>query len=288
MAVVAVGLPRALTDLNDGDAFEDIVDPDRFDMGMTPKDIGFILIITIASAFALATLWFAAMIHYPGPMIHMSYFASAGMMMLAAAYFAYLRVWIAAGIWWIRGRIPFATVMLKTVCRIIIRFNGTIVASFLGLAFSALFCMFWFMSVLGGNQWAAEKGLALGARITIGVFCLIFLYWTNEIARNVVHVTVSGTFATFYFTGVQTPDADDVAVPVTFPTARSAGRALTTSFGSICFGSLLIAIIETLRTLSRAAQQDAADNGNILLCVVFACLSCLLTCIEDLFSYFNK
>lgn len=52
-----------------------------------------------------------------------------------------------------------------------------------------------------------------------------------------------------------------VSVPVSNPTAASAKRALTTSFGSICYGSLIIAIIQTLKAMARSAQQSAADNG---------------------------
>lgn len=63
-------------------------------------------------------------------------------------------------------------------------------------------------------------------------------------------------------------------------------RATTTSFGSICFGSLLVAIIETLKTLVQSARADD-DNGGcaaFLLCLV----ECLLNCLEGILEYFNK
>lgn len=50
-------------------------------------------------------------------------------------------------------------------------------------------------------------------------------------------------------------------------------RTLTTSFGSICLGSLLAAIVQALRMLVHTARQQ--DDG-ILLCLA----ECLLACLE--------
>lgn len=63
-------------------------------------------------------------------------------------------------------------------------------------------------------------------------------------------------------------------------------RATTTSFGSICFGSLLVAIIQTLRAMVQSARSDGDQGGcaAFLLCLV----ECLLRCLEDVLEYFNK
>ena len=59
-------------------------------------------------------------------------------------------------------------------------------------------------------------------------------------------------------------------------------RALTTSFGSICFGSLLVALIQALRSLANEAQQNG-DSG-ILGCIA----ECILACLQSIVEYFNK
>ena len=63
-------------------------------------------------------------------------------------------------------------------------------------------------------------------------------------------------------------------------------RATTGSFGSICFGSLLVAIIQTLRALveSLRGNDDVEGCAAFLLCLV----SCFLRCIEGMLEYFNK
>mmetsp|Transcript_8473 Transcript_8473/g.12279 ORF Transcript_8473/g.12279 Transcript_8473/m.12279 type:complete len:209 (+) Transcript_8473:1011-1637(+) len=57
--------------------------------------------------------------------------------------------------------------------------------------------------------------------------------------------------------------------------------SLTTSFGSICFGSLIVAIIQALRQLANQMRQQ--DDG-ILLCLA----ECILSCLESIVEYFNK
>lgn len=58
---------------------------------------------------------------------------------------------------------------------------------------------------------------------------------------------------------------------------------MTTSFGSICFGSLIVAILEALRTLANAARNN--DDGNaILLCIA----ECILSCLASIVEYFNR
>ena len=58
-------------------------------------------------------------------------------------------------------------------------------------------------------------------------------------------------------------------------------RAMTTSFGSICFGSLLVAIVQATRALAEAARNN--DN-QILVCIA----DCLLSCLQSILEYFNK
>jgi ABC-type arginine/histidine transport system permease subunit len=57
---------------------------------------------------------------------------------------------------------------------------------------------------------------------------------------------------------------------------------MTTSFGSICFGSLLVAILQALRSLADQAQQS--DDM-----AIFACIAeCILACLASIVEYFNK
>jgi hypothetical protein len=63
------------------------------------------------------------------------------------------------------------------------------------------------------------------------------------------------------------------------PTAAAAKRALTTSFGSICFGSLIVAVIQTVRTILRSLRSRSANNAAVMLllwCVRLMMLFCFV------------
>jgi len=56
------------------------------------------------------------------------------------------------------------------------------------------------------------------------------------------------------------------------PTLASFKRACTTSIGSICFGSLVIAVIQTLRGIAQMFRGDGNDG-------IMAFVACLIDCI---------
>src|SRR5436305_6702037 len=88
---------------------------------------------------------------------------------------------------------------------------------------------------------------------------LVFsFYWTSQVIKTIVHVTDSGVFAAFYFLE-GTPQGTGSA-----PTLNSLKRACTTSFGSVCYGSLIIAIINTTKFILRTiANSDGGACGFI-------------------------
>lgn len=68
------------------------------------------------------------------------------------------------------------------------------------------------------------------------------LFWTGAVLCNTVHVVVSGMVFLVLFHGGR----DAASIPAN-SLMKSLQYALTTSFGSICYGSLFTAAIRTLR-----------------------------------------
>ncbi|KAJ3091190.1 putative choline transporter, neither null mutation nor overexpression affects choline transport [Quaeritorhiza haematococci] len=66
------------------------------------------------------------------------------------------------------------------------------------------------------------------------------------------------------------PNAD---AQLRYPTLRSFAQSLTTSFGTICLGSLIVASLKTFHYLYKRAQN--ADNRPIIKTIVLTLLSCL-------------
>jgi len=96
------------------------------------------------------------------------------------------------------------------------------------------------------------------------------------VAMNVTVAAYAGVYGRWYF---------GKAGPMTIPSFKV---ALTTSLGSICFGSFIVATIRTLEVLASACERDAAENCNIVMALIACCLRCLLSCIGDIIEYFNS
>jgi Plasma-membrane choline transporter len=89
------------------------------------------------------------------------------------------------------------------------------------------------------------------------------------------HVTTAGTVGTFWFVPEEANGCCSSAVRDSYV------RSLTTSFGSICFGSLIVAIIQAVKEMVHSMRE----NGDSF---VACCAECILGCIESLVEYFNK
>ena len=72
------------------------------------------------------------------------------------------------------------------------------------------------------------------------------------------------------------------------PTRGAARRALTYSFGSISFGSLIVAIINMLRQACSIAQQTEANNGNIAAQIAFCLLQCIIGLLDWAVQFINR
>lgn len=104
---------------------------------------------------------------------------------------------------------------------------------------------------------------------------LVAFFFTQQVLQACVHVIVAGTVGTWW---VAPEDSGCCSRGV----CNSFIRTVTTSFGSICFGSLLVAIIQALRGIAQAAQNN--DDAAILACIA----QCILACIQSILEYFNK
>lgn len=121
-------------------------------------------------------------------------------------------------------------------------------------------------------------GLVLLSDRFFFIFFLFLLFvpprqWTSQVIKNVCHVTVAGTLATWYFLAPNN-------LPVN-PTVKAFQRATWSSFGSICLGSLIVAVIKAVRAVVNGMRN--ADHP-VARCIVL----CILNCLESLLEWFNQ
>nr|POE67731.1 ctl-like protein [Quercus suber] len=106
----------------------------------------------------------------------------------------------------------------------------------------------------------------------------VSLFWTGAVLCNTVHVIVSGmVFLVLIHGGREASSIPPNSL------IKSLQYAVTTSFGSICYGSLFTAAIRTLRWEIRGVRSKIGNNECLLCCVDF-----LFHLVETLVRFFNK
>lgn len=183
--------------------------------------------------------------------------------------------------YFVRRFIPFATAVLQASVAAIREHHGPIVVVYLlslvqigWLALWAFIVASLFHAGSKVNTVTNPDGTIYQTRASASAglqfaqfFSVFSLYWTAQVIKNIGHVTTSGVVASWWFTPSNPA-----------PTRPAFLRAITTSIGSICFGSLLVALVSTLRALLRSARRDACRD----------IADCLLGMVDRFLKFFNK
>ncbi|KAF9909229.1 putative choline transporter, neither null mutation nor overexpression affects choline transport, partial [Lobosporangium transversale] len=172
------------------------------------------------------------------------------------------------------------SVMLSTVTAISKEYPATFALAFLGLFLQIAYSIY-FMTVIAGTYDLYYDPVTRSAPAKLQVlivFCFFSFYWTSQVLANIVHTTVCGVYATYYFMK-GSPQGMTKS-----PTIESLKRSCTTSIGSICFGSLIIAVIQTLRAIANMARGDSDGIMAFIACLI----DCILACIQGIAEFINK
>ncbi|KAG8949783.1 putative choline transporter, neither null mutation nor overexpression affects choline transport [Tulasnella sp. 424] len=240
------------------------------------------LILSIALNIALAVyMWITK--YYSGAII----FTIIAIFSILAFY----------GFW---SRIPLATMLLQVTMDVANHHKSVYFVAICGLIAQAGLAVWYVYTVTAtyakwtpGNPSCTNYSGTANATVTGATRCssgavagLVFFetfsfLWTSQVIGNVCLATVAGgPFGGWYYFGPK----QDGLMPK-HPTASAFVRASTISLGSIAFGSLIVTILELIRLLLNAAQNNSDDAfGAILACVAACCVGC----IESLVEYFNR
>ena len=186
-------------------------------------------------------------------------------------------VYIIFSIW---SRIPFAGACLSIASMIAQTYSGTVWIALLTVFLQFIWHIIWIFAAVAYAESTAEESDdtdldtdtdtdedSEGSGSTI-VWFLLFIsyYWGSNVWRNVSHTTTCGVTATWYFNKNVLPN----------PSKAAFKRTMSTSFGSVAFGSLIVAIIQALKALARSQGRSGG------------CLYCVIRCLEWMARYFNK
>ena len=111
---------------------------------------------------------------------------------------------------------------------------------------------------------------------------LFGFYWLVNLVVAIGQFTLAGTFSQWYFT-----QRDNFKKLADNP-LRLAFSFVWKNIGSLIFGSLIIAIIQTLRAILNYMDKKFKDSQNAVVKGVMKCLKCCLWCFEKCMKYINK
>ncbi|KAL8739607.1 MAG: hypothetical protein Q9190_007609 [Brigantiaea leucoxantha] len=251
---------------------------------------------TAARAFTKQFIWITGILHIVfgvGTCIYYFYrhYYSAAIVFAIFSIFS-----IICFISWI-PRIPFSVVMLQQTMDVAKGFGHVFLVSAIGGIVSVAFGA-WFSVTLvavyvkyepnGGSgtnpACSSRSGGSCGSAKVIGliVFLTFAGYWITEWIKNTIHSVVAGVYGSWFFMAGK---------PGGMPSGATRGafrRAMTYSFGSISFGSLVVALINMLRQAVSIAQQQEAAQGNIVASIAFCVLGCFIGLLDWAVQFINR
>uniref|UniRef100_A0A7S1Z813 Choline transporter-like protein n=1 Tax=Ditylum brightwellii TaxID=49249 RepID=A0A7S1Z813_9STRA len=208
-------------------------------------------------------------------------------------FLALIAAWYAKVVW---SRVPYAASTLKCAVRAVRGNFGLALLALGTVPVTVFYSVFWIVSVYGASTWECmystypadsslgtddtneqneQTGLSgLGAFIMF-LFILSY-YWTMQVIANSNRTTIAGVIGTWCFNPINASSFCSTAVRDSFV------RSNTYSLGSIAFGSLIVAMIQFIK--SSVKSMRGRNRGSCLYC----CLECLLIYIERIAQYFHK
>ncbi|GLD92023.1 hypothetical protein PINS_up000556 [Pythium insidiosum] len=185
----------------------------------------------------------------------------------------------------IRRRIAFASANLQVACKAVLSYPvimfTAILFTLLQIVWALVWCVATYAAVNHPDKInGTEEKPSAAKKFGILVGMLIIFFWGTFVCRNIVMVSTAGTVSSWWHYSTQDRR------PLT--TTRALARALTLSFGSICFGSLIVSIIQTIRVILRSWQKALQNRGNAVAACLLGCVGCIVGCIQKWVEYFNR
>ena len=187
--------------------------------------------------------------------------------------------------YYVQNRIPFASCVLNVACSSIQQHYGAVMIIVAILCVSQLlWFLLWAVASLAGittidDNSETEQLPTFSYPNKLVIFILLLsLFWGLQLGYAILETTTSGIVACWWFQPNQK-----------HPVRGSLFRAMTYSFGSLCFGSLIVSAIMATRDILRMLRRrNGRQSANIILSVFFAAVDFILRLVETAVQYFNK
>ena len=217
-----------------------------------------------------------------------------GMLYMAYALGALCALWLAL-LCCIRKRIMLAIGIVKEAARSIAAMPIIVVFPIVQITALVIFVLPWFIYCLylasAGKMKVRDGGAAGDYREFVytdnqyyaGWYMVFIYYWTSEFIVAIGQLVVAMAVSTWYFTRDKSSIGNTTVV-------SSMRRSFRYHAGTAAFGSLIIAIIKTIRAIVAYIQKKAKKTKTckVLVQVVLCVIQCCLWCVEKCMKFINK
>lgn len=180
--------------------------------------------------------------------------------------------------WVVWKRIPFAAINLVVATTAVKKNLGVTVYAYLLTILGAAWSIVWsvaFAGVFDKTYQCDAQNVCTSPNYGYLFLLFIAYFFGQQVFQYSIHVITAGTVGTWWY------DPDECGC-CSSAIHNAFFRTITTSFGSICFGSLVVAIIQALRMLANSAQANG--DASWLACIA----ECILACLASIVEYLNK
>lgn len=138
-------------------------------------------------------------------------------------------------------------------------------------------------SVMVGRRWVVESNNNIGAKLWFMFFVLL---WTMNFIANCGSLVISFSVAKWYFTK-PAERAEAIGNTTVYGSYKTVFRF---HLGTVAFGSLLIALCQTARSVAMYLQSKTSDEcrAKPWFRVVFCCVNCCLCVLECCIKFISK
>ncbi|KAF8200821.1 plasma-membrane choline transporter-domain-containing protein [Pholiota molesta] len=190
-----------------------------------------------------------------------------------------------------RSRIPLASLLLQVVMDVSKHHTSVYAVAFAALFLqAALAVWFTFTAIATYSKWtpgnpSCDTSSCSSGKVSGLIFFEAFSFlWTSQVIGNVSLATLAGgPYGSWYYFGPR-----ELGEMPKHPTISAFGRASTLSLGSIAFGSLIVTILDLLRLILNAAQNNANADGHPVEACLACCAACFVGILQNLVEYFNR
>ncbi|CAM9403227.1 unnamed protein product [Chrysoparadoxa australica] len=214
----------------------------------------------------------------------------------AALYISYFLYGL-AGLWtlmllWLRKRINLAIGVTKEAAKAVNAMKLLIFYPIIQVAALLVFMIPWTIYATylasSGDVVMVDTGTTTVSTFVYtdntryaGLYLLFVYFWTSEFIVALGQIVVAMSTASWYFCRNKSQIGNGTVL-------GCIKRSTIYHSGTAAFGSLVIAIIKTIRAVIAYFQKKAKDSGNKLLQAMLCCIQCCMWCLEKCMKFLNK